>query len=184
MLQQGNHLTEISFRGISGGKSQAFSAVDKFAHCRVANLQPRGDMLKNPGRRLLSLTGRSPQNICVQCQIRLQHSVPAETASEVDNTVEYSEGEPRQDGPRRSGRRATHHPARSPRTYVSRSENTPLPKFNFMNATRARPQFPDRRPIGNQEEEKPSRIPVDMERDIDRVTEVLEHTYGNLILGH
>jgi|SRR5579859_4716186 len=139
-------------------------------------------MLKNPRRRLLSLTGRSPQNICVQCRIRLQHSVPAETASEVDNAVEY-ERVPRQDVPRRSERRATQHPARPPRTYVSRSENVSLPKFNFMNATRPRPKFPDRRPIRNQVEE-PSKIPADMERDIDRVTEVLRHTYGNLIVGH
>jgi hypothetical protein len=133
-------------------------------------------MLKNPGRRLLSLTGRAPRNICVQCQIRLQHSVPAETASELDNAVESAER-----GPHRSERRFTRHPARQPRTYISRPESRPVQEFNFMKAVRPRPQVPDRRPISNQQEDEPSDSPAEMERDIDRVTEVPLAYYGILI---
>jgi len=130
-----------------------------------------GDMLKNPGRRLISLTGTAPQRICRQCQSRLQHSTPAEFPSEAENFAENTRSRPQQNEPRRSQRRPIQHPPRQPRRYIARHEQDKLPELEFMRAVRSRPQFPDRRPTSSPVD-LPSKPPLLLEKDLNQVTEV------------
>lgn len=143
-------------------------------------------MLKDPGRRLLLLTLKAPQRICIQCQIRLQHSASAESSPEIESFAEDTRTDSRQDVPRRSLRRPVQHPARQPRTYISRQDTRTLPKFEFMKASRSRPQFPDRLPPSRQAEspvERPAEVaskppaPTLLEQDLNQVTQVLRTAY-------
>jgi hypothetical protein len=106
--------------------------------------------------------------VCLNCQRRLQHSAAAELPLDPEETQVRNTNFPPQRG------RATMHPPRAPRTYISRPENgvsrkryTP-PQLEFQRTPRAQPRVLNRISFDSTVREPPM---MD-KRDVDRVAEV------------